>query len=981
MSALPRPDLPPGPHRDLVDALHDLHHRAGWPSLRTLARETGVSHTTVSKVFSTPALPSWGTLELLVEAMGGDTDSFRDLWLAATTPPSDSPAPDSPAPGPRIAGRRDELAAVRRHLESGTGLLLVTGEAGIGKTTLVTAAARTTDTFVAAGRCLPLSTQVPLMPVVDVLGAIRGVDGSRWFGEALAQCPPYVAASLGVLLPELGVAATETDDFARQRMLTSIASVVAALAEVRPLAILVEDLHWADASTLDVLEHLLAHVGSARVLATYRSDDPDVPRATLDRIARLRRGPGRRSCDLGPLDRSATRDQLTLALGRPPEPGLVDRIQARTRGHPLFTEQLATTGAETLAVGLTEMFDPRLRRLSPDGWALARALGVADRPLHPHVLGGASGLPPDRVVAVLRTLADQCLLTPPEDTAAVGLRHPLVAEAIRRRLLPGEAAPQHRRIAEALAPGPDAEPGEIARHWQAAGDRQREITWRLAAAERAQARHATRAALDDWSRVLELWPSVDAGTLEISLAQVLCRTIDAANDEGDFDTEQRLVALAETVDATPAERAALLTRAADTHYMTGHEAHGLALLDRALALHADLLPSPELVNCLSTSILFLTLQGRWRESDAAITRALEVLDAIGDDHQRSRILSWASSQAVFAGDHDRATALFREALEVSAASGDPFDQLVAAVTSTDAMLQLGAPVAEIDATAAPALELVARWGITEFTSALLLTILCEAHLRAGDVGGAATVLELDPENAADPTSHPLHTERVLVAALQGHVNEALARIEALDRVRVSRDANWLEGQVALATVELWADLPARAAARLDETLAVILPTDNAALTSMATACAARAHADVVSGSPANRRRAVARRLRDQRTAAHRDPFGPHAVGVAAPVWHAVWQAELAALEDTETVDGWVDAASGWDRLTHPHDAAYCRWRGARVALREGRGTLAHRLLARAAADAREHVPLSRVIAATIGAGRDHPARGTPPVRA
>ena len=58
MNALPRPDLAAGPHHDLNDALHDLHHRAGWPSLRTLARMTGVSHTTVSKAFSTVTLPT-----------------------------------------------------------------------------------------------------------------------------------------------------------------------------------------------------------------------------------------------------------------------------------------------------------------------------------------------------------------------------------------------------------------------------------------------------------------------------------------------------------------------------------------------------------------------------------------------------------------------------------------------------------------------------------------------------------------------------------------------------------------------------------------------------------------------------------------------------------------------------------------------------------------------------------------------------------
>src|SRR5688572_12109521 len=101
MSALPRPDVT-GPSRVLNDALHDLHHRAGWPSLRTLARQTGVSHTSVSKAFSRPALPTWGTLELLVEAMGGNTSHFHELWLAASAPTNSSPAP-------RIAGRRTEL--------------------------------------------------------------------------------------------------------------------------------------------------------------------------------------------------------------------------------------------------------------------------------------------------------------------------------------------------------------------------------------------------------------------------------------------------------------------------------------------------------------------------------------------------------------------------------------------------------------------------------------------------------------------------------------------------------------------------------------------------------------------------------------------------------------------------------------------------------------------------------------------------------
>ena len=143
MGALPRPDLPPGPQRDLNDALHELHHRAGWPSLRTMASHAGCSHTTVSGVFSAPRIPSWGILELLVEAMNGDVEQFHHLWLDSASP---AEAPSRAGAG--IAGRRTELAAVRRHLEAGSGLLLVTGEAGIGKTKLVTTAAAV-DRFVA----------------------------------------------------------------------------------------------------------------------------------------------------------------------------------------------------------------------------------------------------------------------------------------------------------------------------------------------------------------------------------------------------------------------------------------------------------------------------------------------------------------------------------------------------------------------------------------------------------------------------------------------------------------------------------------------------------------------------------------------------------------------------------------------------------------------------------------------------------------
>lgn len=114
MGALSRPEVPPGPLRLLFDALHELHHRAGWPSLRDLAREVGASRTTVSAAFSEPRVPRWGLIELLVETLGGDTERFHGLWLAASggTPPA-TPAMALPPDGPVAA---PAYAVVPRHL-------------------------------------------------------------------------------------------------------------------------------------------------------------------------------------------------------------------------------------------------------------------------------------------------------------------------------------------------------------------------------------------------------------------------------------------------------------------------------------------------------------------------------------------------------------------------------------------------------------------------------------------------------------------------------------------------------------------------------------------------------------------------------------------------------------------------------------------------------------------------------------------------
>ena len=117
----------------------------------------------------------------------------------------------------------------------------------------------------------------------------------------------------------------------------------------------------------------------------------------------------------------------------------------------------------------------------------------------------------------------------------------------------------------------------------------------------------------------------------MSFAQALCRAIDAANSEGDFETEQRLVALAETVDGTPSSARRSSPGPATPSTCWATRSAGWRCSTGPCSCTRHLPPSPELVDCLSTHILFLNLQGRYDESDAAILRAFEALDAVGDD--------------------------------------------------------------------------------------------------------------------------------------------------------------------------------------------------------------------------------------------------------------------------------------------------------------------------------------------------------------
>ena len=968
MGALLRPDLPAGAGRLLNDALHDLHHRAGWPSLRTLARDVGVSHTTVSKVFSSPALPAWGTLEVLVEALGGDAGTFHDLWLAASTPT------DAGRDEPRIAGRRHELATVRRHLEAGTGLLLVTGEAGIGKTRLVSTAARTTDTCVATGHCLPLSTEVPMLPVADALRQVFEEDGGARLGRALATCPVFVRASISRLVPEVGTGSGEQEgDGARQRLLIALETTLRVLGSSRPTAVLLEDLHWADPATLDLLEHLLGRRLPIPVVGTWRTHDDTTPLATQDWRYRVRRLADVQELRLGQLSLEETADQLAL-MGMDVPRAQLERIHARTRGQPLFTEQLAAhlPDAEAMPQLLADLLDRRLTGFADAAWVLLRTLGVADRPLTFAQLTAASGLPTEQLTQELRALQGRRLLSDAGD--AVQLQHPLLADATRRRLVLGEAALVHRSLAEALSIGPDASAAEVAAHWQLSGDTARELDWRVAAARSAAALYDDRQEAEHWLRALEIWPEshTAAGSPPINYSDAYLAGIDSLQHSFQFD---RAAAMSDAADQVlgvvdEATRAELLRRAAIFRGDREGAEVSLDLIDRALELYDRLPVSVGTALALDWKQTLLIDFGRFDEARAMMHSAVDAATTLGHPRLQRRLMLRLAWHLGVDGDLSGALATMDRANALSPAGSDPGGDIRASVLATDMYLIRGARLEVVEGAGQEALRIAAEVGIDNHDAMLVRYNVALARLRSGRVSAAARLIGPSSE-AVDLDRIPLELARAAIDVLNGEPALASQRIEFIWREQaVISSRHDIEFLVIAGTVDLWCADPGRCVTRLLPALDVLAGPLPIRMVAPGLVMAARAAADLSAAVdnatyllPALNKLGGRAGLVDGQH--RRDPY--------LQANAATWTAELSRLADAEGVARWADAATAWDSITRPHDAAYCRWRAAQVASREGRGTVAARLLRRAAAGAREHVPLSEAISKTAaGAPSDQP---------
>lgn len=442
--------------------------------------------------------------------------------LRAVPDPTPAPPPRVPSPPPRTpppVGRDAELERLERTLDdaaAGRGsTLLLAGPAGIGKTSLASELAdraRDRGATVLTGRCLDLvGAAVPFVPLVEALRPLRASAELEGLSE--------LSRLLGTGSAPPAAAAERHAGEARLHLFEQVLAVLDRLSDAAPVLLVLEDVHWADGSTLDVIA-FLAHAVRDRpvvLLASWRVDtlDGDSP---VHRLAtRLQRAGVAETVELGPLDDRDLEGLLARRSAEPVPSEVLRRACARASGNPFFAQELlaaALRGDEALPRLVRDVLLANCGLVDATSKAVVRVASAVGREAPHQLLAAVLRLPEPTILAALRDAVDHDLLVPVKTTGTYRFRHALVAEAAYSTLLPGEREEVHERLAVALSEHAEPAPGgapvaaELAQHWLAAGRPFEALTASLRAAREAEAVCGLSEALRHLELVLELWEQV-----------------------------------------------------------------------------------------------------------------------------------------------------------------------------------------------------------------------------------------------------------------------------------------------------------------------------------------------------------------------------------------------------------------------------------------------------------------------------------------
>ncbi|TDE08736.1 helix-turn-helix transcriptional regulator [Jiangella asiatica] len=729
----------------------------------------------------------------------------------------------SAAHSPVMVGRAAQLAELRAALASAAGGATVTvvlgGEAGVGKTRLVTEFADDAvrrGARVIVGQCVDIGAASPYAPVA---GALRELAGQVGTARLLEVAGPGRGALAG-LLPELGIDAGDAPG-SQGRLFEAVTGLLEQVAADQPLVLVVEDLHWADQSTRQLLQFVVRALTTARVLlvGTYRSDEMGRKHPLRTMLAELERVRTVHRIELPRLTANEVGEQLTALVGAPPDRGTVRRIHARSEGVPFLVEQLAglEAGAE-LPESLRDLLLVRVEALSPDAQQLIRLLAVGRTRVDHELLAAVSDLDPDALDASLREGVSANLLRVDGDGYA--FRHALVREVVHGDLLPGEHGRLHSRYAATLEQWADesARPGravmaEVAHHWFCAHEQERAFVASLAAAAESRATVAYAETQRNLERALELWdqvrdPEVKAG---IDHVELLARAGSAATNAGEIDRALALVdaALSEAESRSEASsrpdvdapRLARLLAFRATLLGDLGRPGGIELIRRALDLVPAQPPTPQRARLLQKLGSRLMMEGRTDEAAEVSQEAAAMARATGEAEAEFRAEVVLGPCLVSLGRTDEGIAILRACRDLAA--GLPERLMSYHINLSDSLHLLGR-YAEAAEVARDGIDRTREVGLARTLGSMLTGNAAEPLLALGDWSTAGQLIdraiELDP-----PGRHAWQMLRLRawLSLWQGDVETAT---RLADDIR-TREAGRQPGpQYVLALAKTWAEV-------------------------------------------------------------------------------------------------------------------------------------------------------------------------------
>ncbi|WP_165492100.1 helix-turn-helix transcriptional regulator [Egibacter rhizosphaerae] len=847
----------------------------------------------------------------------------------------------------RFVGRDEELVrlrdAWRRAGEERPCTVLIGGEAGIGKSRLVGEFVQGLDPVrarVLTSACVSLGTGgLSYAPVVEALRPLA----VAFSGPALDWLVGEGGHELEPLLPELTgrseserVEAPPVEAAAQHRLFLRLLQLLERLSTDRPVVLVIEDLHWADHSTRELLAFLARNLRDVPVLlvGTYRTEhlQPGDPLRAL--LLELDHGRVGERLELARFDRERVAELVERLVGVPVADEVTGEVLRRSDGNPLFAEELLECmrrGDErALPPTLRDLLSDRVERLDPAGRAVVEAAAVVGHDVDHRLLAAVAGLDEEALAVGVREAATHQILESMPDGRTYRFRHALIAEVVQAELTVAERQRLHGAIAEAVSarPGPigsDTD-GVVAHHWDAAGIAERALPARLAAGFTAERTYGFGEAHRHFARAAELWeeagdPPSCAG---VDRVDVLERAATAADFSGEHASATRLATDA-LEHADPQRTGRLRQIVGRSRLLAGDSSTGVEEAGTAVEQLPDTAPSRLRAELLATYGLMLAVTGRSPDrADACCQEARELASGLGlpDVEARAR-----NGLALLGGSDVHGAIEHLHAARALADAAGNVEELLRTELNLAFVLASAGRIADAARVTGDGAARAREFGAGRWQGVLLETGRASACFALGRWDEAEEVLARVLRNV--PTGRAARIAGALCADLE----TARGRFDRAERaLGACRQGDLDEEDVAAAAAELalWRGCP-------DDAIGTVGPALERAdepTTGLGSGAARlrwlaiRAHTDRIAiAAPLRRERVVAEGRRSVAALAEdaaRDEGGlpPQRAYAALSV------AETSRARQEPAPEQWEIAARRWEALPHLHHAAYARWRQA-----------------------------------------------------